>query len=272
MTRLVRLYASNLLKPDIIKAAGDNLRTLKLAIRDQLTDENLGLGDGTWTCVAVLETEHDVKPFYTAVRNFYKATIEKMLKKFPFGDPLLKNFGIINPESTCSYSFSTVVSLAKRFPQIGLSDAPSLDQLREEFMDFTLSSSEHPSIKSADKTWKPRAGTFWWEVSKMKTLDGEERFPFLTRLMAGLLSIPISNADSERGFSILRKIHTDQRPSLKQDTLVALMTMKFNSDSSCYDSTFTEELLTDCKKATSIAVKKTMQAEAEEESDDDEQL
>ena len=33
------------------------------------------------------------------------------------------------------------------------------------------------------------------------------------------------NADSERGFSILRKIDTDQRPSLKQDTLIALMTM-----------------------------------------------
>jgi hypothetical protein len=27
--------------------------------------------------------------------------------------------------------------------------------------------------------------------------------------MKGLLSIPVSNADSERGFSTLRKIHTD---------------------------------------------------------------
>ncbi len=48
---------------------------------------------------------------------------------------------------------------------------------------------------SADKTLKPRAGAFWWEVSKLKTLDGEERFPYLSKLMAGLLSIPVSNAD-----------------------------------------------------------------------------
>ncbi len=39
------------------------------------------------------------------------------------------------------------------------------------------------------------------------------------------------HADSERGFSMLRKVHTDQRPSLKQ-------------------SIFSEELLTKCKKAT----------------------
>ena len=93
-------------------------------------------------------------------------------------------------------------------------------------MDFCLSPGEHPTVKkykAADKTWKPMAGTLiWWEVGKIKAFDGKERFPLLTKLMAGLLSIPVSNADSERGFSILRKIHTDQRPSLKQDTMIAL--------------------------------------------------
>jgi len=43
---------------------------------------------------------------------------------------------------------------------------------------------------------------------------------------------------------MLRKIHTDQRPSLNQDSLIALMTMKFNcSDFSCYESTFSDDLL-----------------------------
>ena len=126
-------------------------------------------------------------------------------------------------------------------------------------MDFYISPGEHPTVKkykAADKTWKPRAGTLWWKVGKIKAFDGKERFPLLTKLIAGLLSIPVSNADSERGFSILRKIHTDQRPSLKQDTLIALMTMKFNAYNDCYDSSFSDELLTKCKKATVNAVKK----------------
>ncbi len=38
----------------------------------------------------------------------------------------------------------------------------------------------------------------------------------------GLLCIPCLNADSERGFSVLRKVHTDQRASLSQDTIIQL--------------------------------------------------
>ena len=44
----------------------------------------------------------------------------------------------------------TVISLAKRFPQLGLSDSSSLRCLEEEFLDFTLSPSELPSIKTND--------------------------------------------------------------------------------------------------------------------------
>ena len=55
----------------------------------------------------------------------------------------------------------------------------------------------------------------------MKIFDGELRFPTLVRLMVGPLLIPSSNADSERGFSMLRKIQTDQRPTLKQATIIS---------------------------------------------------
>ena len=70
--------------------------------------------------------------------------------------------------------------------------------------------------------------------------------------MAGLLTIPISNADAERGVSILRKIHTDQLSNLSQSTIIALMSIKFNADSCCYDAEIPPELLKKCKKATSV--------------------
>ena len=74
--------------------------------------------------------------------------------------------------------------------------------------------------------------------------------------MMGLLTIPASNADSERGFSILRKIHTDQRSNLSQSTIISLMSIKFNCEDCCVDSNLPEELLKDCKKATTKSVKK----------------
>ena len=82
----------------------------------------------------------------------------------------------------------------------------------------------------------------------MTIFDSKERFGLLFKLMSGLLSIPCSKADSERGFSMLRKIHTDQRACLGQTTMVSLMSLKFNCDNWCSDQIFDEELLTKCKK------------------------
>ena len=47
-----------------------------------------------------------------------------------------------------------------------------MDKLREEFLDFKLSPAH-----------------YWLEISKLKTLEGDVRFPTL------LLTIPVSNAD-----------------------------------------------------------------------------
>ena len=168
MSRLVRLYASNLLKPEAIVAAGDNLSSLSLASTVQLSNENLGLGDDTWAYISSLEEEQDVTPFYAAVRGFYVATVTKMLKKFPFGDTILKDLGIINPHQVRSYTFSTIKSLTKRFRQLQLDDSDSLDKLREEFMDFTLSPADlpDPSLYKSASGEKPRAGVFWNEVGQ----------------------------------------------------------------------------------------------------------
>ena len=122
-------------------------------------------------------------------------------------------------------------------------------------MDFKLSPAELPTpdtYKSATGDDKPKPGRYWKEVSRMRTFDGEMRFPLLVKLITRLMSIPSSNADSEQGFSILRKIHTDQRPTLKQSTLISLMSIKFNSEECCHDSIFSELVLTDCKKATAV--------------------
>ena len=264
MNRLVRLYAANFLTNETILEASDKLTHLNFDATNQLPDENLGIGDNTWAALAVVEQEHDTKFFFASIRKFYLSSIKKMLKKFPFGDPLLKDLGILQPHKASTYEARTVLRLAKKFPQLELSTPECLDRLREEFTDFLLSPSEiqplittysawDPSFNphtSAEKVAKPRPGAFWHNIAQMRSLDGEQRFPFLSKLMAGLLSIPSSNADSERGFSMLRKIHNDQRSNLDHSTIVSLMSLKFNCDSCCYDTKLTSELLSDCKKAT----------------------
>ena len=70
MSRLVCLYASNLLKHEVIIAASNNLAFLNFANNQQLADENLGLGTDTWAHISQLEEDFDPKPFDSAVRHF----------------------------------------------------------------------------------------------------------------------------------------------------------------------------------------------------------
>ena len=78
MSRLVRLYAANVLTNDSILKAGDNLKQLDFGESSQLSDENLGIGDNTWVVLAEVEEEHDTKPFFSSVRKFYLATTKKV--------------------------------------------------------------------------------------------------------------------------------------------------------------------------------------------------
>lgn len=78
MNRLVRLYAANLLTNEAILKASDDLTKLDFDEKNQLSDENLGIGDNTWVALAEVEQEHDIKPLLTSVRKFYLSSIKKM--------------------------------------------------------------------------------------------------------------------------------------------------------------------------------------------------
>ncbi len=62
MNRLVRLYASNLLKPEAITTVESDLSKLSFTTDNQLADDELGLGNDTWGYLAEWEEENDPKP------------------------------------------------------------------------------------------------------------------------------------------------------------------------------------------------------------------
>ena len=175
-----------------------------------------------------------------------------MLKKFPFGDSLLCDLLVLNPTKVSGCKIDILVSLAKHFPQLKLDATSDIDTLKEEFRDFCLSSSELPEITMYDceGVQQPRCGPFWFSLSKMKTMLGEPRFPTLTKLTFGLLCIPTSNADAERGFSMLCKIHIDNQSSLAQSRIISLMAVKMNGEECCLDVELSSELLKCCKQTT----------------------
>jgi len=115
-----------------------------------------------------------------------------------FSDTILKDLGIINPLQTNSYSFDTVACLAKHFEQLGIVGSESIDSLREEFSDFTLSPVDLPKVsyfKSATEE-RPQAGKYCWQDE-----DSGWRAEISLSLKAYGWTVN-NNADSEHGFSI----------------------------------------------------------------------
>ena len=89
----------------------------------------------------------------------------------------------------------------------------------------------------------------WADILAMKTPLGVVRFHLMATVMAPLL-LPHSNADVERLFSILRKVHTEARHSLNADTITAYLQCKLNIDSCCYELNVSDEMLKLAKSAT----------------------
>ena len=73
----------------------------------------------------------------------------------------------------------------------------------------------------------------------------QKRFGNLVRLWKTLLVLPHSNADPERLFSMVQKVETEQRASLNPATVHDLLSVKMNTDLSCFNchQIFTSELL-----------------------------
>ena len=73
-----------------------------------------------------------------------------------------------------------------------------------------------------------RLDAIWRDVLSQKTATGDDRFACLGKVMVPLLSLPHSNANCERTFSMVRKVHTEARKSLYADTITVFLQCKIN--------------------------------------------
>lgn len=108
------------------------------------------------------------------------------------------------------------------------------DKLLSEYVEFLL---EEPQTISTE-----HIPQFWCKSGEI--------YPTLTKFIKALMTFPHSNASSERVFSMLKKIHTEQRSNLCKDTLNHLLAFKINNPNCCFDQTFDVTEVRKLKKAT----------------------
>ena len=102
-----------------------------------------------------------------------------------------------------------------------MSNHPSshkISKVEEEYEEFQIT--PEADLPNYTKN-EGRLDEFWGQVNLMTNkVTKDPRFPLLSRLATAMLTIPNSNADCERDFSVVRKIQTDYRSDMDNGTAV----------------------------------------------------
>lgn len=161
------------------------------------------------------------------VRSFLEAAVSKMLATFPLADPALQLVPMVDPKRRSEFTTSDVIRLGRMFKL----SSQDLGAVENEWLDYL---SEDEFLGSITGCWGERSMTLR---------------PALTKLMRAVMSLPHSNASSERTFSMLKKIYTDTRSQLKHSTITSLLTVKLNTYHCCKSTKFSDATLSKIKKS-----------------------
>ena len=169
--------------------------------------------------------------FYNRVKQFYQSFITKLLDKLDFKSDLFKTLKLLDPQHCLDLPLDVFDKIADLLPLSFEKAAVNL-----EFREFVAD-------RDVCSTDDQDAVEFWLSVLNMKSALGEYRYTNLGRLALQLLAIPTSNADSERVFSLVRRIQTDFRSQLIPETISALIGVHYNTNENCcegsnFDSNF----------------------------------
>ncbi|XP_069109729.1 uncharacterized protein [Argopecten irradians] len=196
----------------------------------------------------------DTDAFFKAVRAYFCAVCTYMCKNFPFGDEVLVNARVADITQRKDIEFNAVNFFVQRFPVLAGIVGESLNDLEEEFLQFQVHELSQDILDS------DRMDLAWYKIGKLiHPMTGNARFPLLTKVMLGILTIFHSNTDCERIFSFVTKTKTKFRPNMKTGTLGALVTHKVCMNSrgeSAFKSNPSTSLLKKAKKATYEALSK----------------
>ncbi|CAC5413355.1 KCNT1 [Mytilus coruscus] len=230
MVRLLRKLMARFVSIKVITSQQDITKIDFQSTENQHDNERIAIG---WTAREFLSDHEELSPvvvnrFFSSVRQFYCTTVSTMIAKFPFKDKVLQTIAYLNPDTRQNVSPEDVASLSDRF----LSLSPDQkSQLEDQASDYILSpKSDLPPYDKENTTMNQ----FWQSMAQRKIPSGQPQFDLLFQLSKVMLTIPHSNADTERTFSMLKKIQTDSRDNLESKTIHSLLSIKINNYTDCY--------------------------------------
>ncbi|KAE8738254.1 hypothetical protein FOCC_FOCC016275 [Frankliniella occidentalis] len=169
--------------------------------------------------------DNDIKKFRLKCLEFYVTGANEMKKYFPLQNPVLDGARFIDPSIALS-----VEARSGDFPDLQVLYNHFHVPLQLDNGELTKEWRELPYTFSEDVKEKMRGfepDRFWAEVAKLENYDGQPHFPQLVKLAQQcVLILPHSNADAERGFSVVTDTKTAKRNSMGNATLDAICVVR----------------------------------------------
>ncbi|KYN09439.1 hypothetical protein ALC57_18445 [Trachymyrmex cornetzi] len=160
-----------------------------------------------------LECRQQIK---LACLDFYKTAVQEMLKRLPYKDPLFEHLTFLDPK----------IALYDE-NRIKIKDLSHIAVIIEN-IDITQLDFEWrilPSIFDDEQTKELASleiDEMWGKILAHKDFNDEIMFPNLQLLVEAVLSLPHSNAEAERIFSIVTDAKNKKRNRLSNDTVSAI--------------------------------------------------
>lgn len=242
LEKLIRKLQVSFLKPSALNQSGLMEVDFKSSYNIK-ADENIFIGSQTQDHLNAGIDSKEIKN----VKAFYQAACKYMMEKVnPSEELLWKHAEVADIKLKDTARVASLTYFMDRFPCL-LQDGITRDEVHTEFLDYQAESSLPSEV-----TEKVNAEEQWQMMSKLTDHSGSPRFKNLSRVMLGILLIPVSNCACERIFSLVRKNRTDFRGSMQSSTLNALMVLKSGrseASAACYQTPLSEDLLRKCKFA-----------------------
>ncbi|KAK6490362.1 hypothetical protein HHUSO_G4876 [Huso huso] len=260
----MRSYVKKLMSKFVTTTAIKNADVCEVEFKDkqnQVADHKLNIGwttrtTSTLNCLHEVGeiSQYQVDNFHKAVRAFFVAAVDYAFEKLPFKEPVLEHSQFIDFQQKMDCDVNEALYFVYRFSHLlPYGDPKEQDKLSDEFLDYQLMEEkdiprsiwEQAVSRVSEQEVYHRMDKVWAHMATIKSpVTGMPKLPRLSKVAQLILTLPHSNADAERVFSMIGLNKTDTRNALAlEGTLSSIITIKMSGmEPNCFKYELSAEI------------------------------
>ena len=222
--RMTRLICRIFIRPEYLS----NLSQIDPNSSLQLLPlQQVGLGGECETILRSIDNNEGNKHFKTRCLGFYQIALTEIFKRLPLFDDLFKEMKFIIPKTALSLetreTLPNLMTLSSKYEHI----IGSVSQIQREWEDLPV----YFNPDEQSRLEKMNVEEFWEYLSQLRNYSDIYVFRNLALMAKLVLTLPHSNAETERIFSMMGDAKTKKRNKMGPELLDSILFINSNMKS-----------------------------------------